>query len=225
MDKELFYYLSSRQLLALTAYGEAGNEGEAGMAAVLNVIRNRTLDPDTFADKDIYRLTGSVYHAVILKDKQFSMYNANDPVRPTAERIARNFNEELKSNSKLQTAYGLAGKILEGSFPDNTMGATFYHANYVMPYWASILPVIGRIGKHIFYANTFPVPPIPGPPGEEELVAQTEETYPEEIPEEESLAIGEMYPSPIQAGTAPSLLSFIFGIGIIMVVWSLSGRQ
>ncbi len=147
----MFYSLTPQQLLALTGYGEAAIDGVDGMLGVMNVVKNRTKN-SAFADSGIMSSTeGSVYHGVILKPYQFSIYNQSDPNRPKIESIARNFNATLNTNSTLRTAYSLAGQVLSGSIHDNTYGATYYHALGVRPSWASQIPVVGQIGTQIFY--------------------------------------------------------------------------
>jgi spore germination cell wall hydrolase CwlJ-like protein len=148
----IFLSLPVDKLLAITAYGEAASEGGEGMMAVLNVIRNRALNPDTFADKDILNTTGSVYHAVVLKPYQFSMYNIDDPVRKIAEDLALNFDERILTNKNLQTAYNLSLMLLSGQLADNMGGATHYHSIAVTPSWASAIPFVGQIGRHLFYS-------------------------------------------------------------------------
>ncbi len=147
-----FYSLTPQKLLALTAYGEAGGEGNEGMIAAMNVVKNRVLSNSAnVLDANVLSVTKSKYHAVILKPYQFSIYNSNDGFRSRAEQIADNWNSEIKKYPVLDKAYTLAGKILSGSIADNTQGATYYHANYVTPSWASSIPYIGQIGNHVFY--------------------------------------------------------------------------
>lgn len=151
MSNQVFYTISADKLTALTAYGEARNEGAEGMMAVMNVVRNRTKNPGKFADKDILAATGSVYHAVILNPYQFSPYNVSDQQRPKMEMIAANFNSYLLSDVSLSKAYELSRMMFTGVLTDNTYGATYFHAAYVTPSWASVIPMIGQIGNHIFY--------------------------------------------------------------------------
>lgn len=148
----IFINLPADQLLAITAYGEAGQEGGEGMMAVLNVIRNRTFFTE-FYDSEVYEATGSPYHAVVLKPYQFSIFNLDNPVRPTIERIARNFDEELSRNRNLQIAYNLAQMLVRGGLADNTGGATHYHAYYIQPEWAYELQFTTQVGSHLFYTS------------------------------------------------------------------------
>ncbi len=147
----LFLSLTPAQLLAITGYGEAGKEGDAGIVAVMNVVRNRTRSPQQFADQEILSLTGSIYHAVILKKYQFSMYNIDDPVREKVERFAEMWTITVTNNNYVKNCYSLAQKVLTGTLEDNTKGATHYHATSVSPSWATSIPYIGQIGAHIFY--------------------------------------------------------------------------
>ncbi|MCL6542061.1 MAG: cell wall hydrolase [Roseiflexus sp.] len=156
MSESIFLSLPVDLLLAITAYGEAASEGGEGMMAVLNVIRNRTKDPSKFADKTILKLTNSIYHAVILKPYQFSMYNLGNPAREIAEDLAVNFNSRIQTNKTLQTAYQLSLMLLYGQLEDNTGGATHYHSISVRPEWASEVSFIGQIGRHLFYTAGVP---------------------------------------------------------------------
>jgi hypothetical protein len=148
-----FLSLAPDKLLALTAYGEAASEGAEGMLAVMNVIKNRTKNISKFGDLKIYDKTKSKYHAVILKPYQFSIYNENNPVRPKLERIAKMFDSYLAFDNTLKKAYELSKKVLSGFLPDNTGGATYYHADYVKPAWRKSVNLITKIGKHIFYSS------------------------------------------------------------------------
>ncbi len=153
-----FLSLPTDRLLAITAYGEASSEGGEGMAAILNVIRNRANNLGTFGDADILNATQSPYHAVILKKAQFSMFSPGNSVRPIAERLASNFDAEYQANSVLRTAYSLSQMLLAGTLEDNTLGATFYY-NPLMasPSWAPGMVVVVSIGRHTFLSPTGPV--------------------------------------------------------------------
>ncbi len=151
-DNQVFTSLPSDKLLALVAYGEARGEGAEGMMAVLNVINNRTADR-SFYDSAIYNATGSPYHAVILKQNQFSVFNFGDPNRPLLVSLAENFNNAVASNSVLNQAYSLAAMLLNETLVDNTGGSVYYHERSITPSWVSSFTRIGQIGNHIFYAT------------------------------------------------------------------------
>lgn len=150
-SNQVFYQLPVQALLAITGYGEAATEGSNGLLAVMNVIKNRTKSPGQFADPSVLSSTQSVYHATILKPYQFSVFNSGDPGRSRMENFASDFESYYQKDSVLRTAYDLAGKVLSGALTDNTKNATFYHASYTLPSWASEIPLIGQIGTHIFY--------------------------------------------------------------------------
>jgi spore germination cell wall hydrolase CwlJ-like protein len=48
-------------------------------------------------------------------------------------------------------ARAVATKAVDGELVAHTSGATYYHADYVMPYWAPTLVRVAAIGRHIFY--------------------------------------------------------------------------
>ena len=60
------------------------------------------------------------------------------------------FHRHLSDNTLL-TARSIAQTVLDGSAPDRVAGATHYHADYVLPYWASSGHPVTKIGAHIFY--------------------------------------------------------------------------
>ena len=154
-SNRLFLNLPTDQFLTIMAYGEAGNQGAEGMMGVLNVIRNRTLGR-SYYDTEIMSLTGDAYKAVGLKKWQFSMFNLNDPVRVTAERIANDFNSFLISNAAVRQAYELSQMTINGTLEDNTYGAQFYFnpaGVTTEPQWASVIPFIGQIGDHLFFGS------------------------------------------------------------------------
>jgi hypothetical protein len=55
------------------------------------------------------------------------------------------------TDTTLITARSIAATVLDGIAPDRVAGATHYHADYVLPYWAASGQRVARIGAHIFY--------------------------------------------------------------------------
>jgi spore germination cell wall hydrolase CwlJ-like protein len=55
------------------------------------------------------------------------------------------------ADTTLFTARSIAETVMAGIAPDRVSGATHYHANYVLPYWAASGQRVTRIGAHIFY--------------------------------------------------------------------------
>ena len=137
-------------VLAQTIWGEARQEGTKGMIAVGNVIKNRAE-----ANKKMF---GQGIKGVALKPKQFSCWNEGDPNReklkdilqydklvsmrksPTGEPFNewfqkfKNTGQYLEYKSYLK-AKEIAQQILNGSVPDPTKGAVYYHTLDIKPIW------------------------------------------------------------------------------------------
>lgn len=153
-------------VLAQTIWGEARQEGTKGMLAVGNVIKNRAE-----ANKSMF---GQGIKGVALKPKQFSCWNKGDPNReklkdilqydklvslrksPTGEPFNewfekfKNTGEYLEYKSYLK-AKEIAKQILDGSAPDPTKGAVYYHTLDVKPVWRNKLDQVAKYGNHVFY--------------------------------------------------------------------------
>ena len=153
-------------VLAQTIWGEARQEGTKGMIAVGNVIKNRAE-----ANKKMF---GQGIKGVALKPKQFSCWNEGDPNReklkdilqydklvsmrksPTGEPFNewfqkfKNTGEYLEYKSYLK-AKEIAQQILDGTVPDPTKGAVYYHTLDVKPIWRTKLDQVAQYGNHVFY--------------------------------------------------------------------------
>jgi N-acetylmuramoyl-L-alanine amidase len=118
-----------RDIIAATLILEAGGEKDSNaMIAVYEVIRNR-------AEK-----SGQHMMVEIFRRKQFSCWN-NIPQR-----------KHLFKKAQQHPKYKIAYQIVDRDEKTNvTNGATHYHADYVLPYWASTMTKTVTIGKHIFY--------------------------------------------------------------------------
>lgn len=131
------------EMTARIAWGEARNQGRAGMQAVINVIDNRSR-MDLFNDgkPDWW---GEGHAEVATKPYQFSAYNENDPNRPKLDAVNdndRNFAEAIE----------LASMAVRGDLPDLTNGATHYHSTKITPpNWTRGAIPTAVIGDHIFY--------------------------------------------------------------------------
>lgn len=127
--------------LALNIYFESRNSNLADMAAVANVVLNRTIDrryPDTICEVVRQGMIDSAGNP-IKNQCQFSWYCDGKSDTPT-------------DTDHWVEAQMLAYQIIEnGKFRGLTEGATHYHADYVKPKWARDLQLVGRIGEHIFY--------------------------------------------------------------------------
>ena len=120
--------------LTQAVYYEARSEPEEGQRAVAQVVLNRVRDR-AFP----HSVCGVVYQGSERRTGcQFSFTcdgSMNRRLEPAAWDRAR----------------GVAQAALAGSVYAPIGAATYYHANYVLPWWASSLTRIGAVGSHIFY--------------------------------------------------------------------------
>lgn len=127
--------------LAQNIYFESRGSNLADMAAVANVVMNRTNDrryPDTICEV-VHQGKKDKSGNMIRNMCQFSWYCDGRPDTPT------NMDAWVKAQM-------IAWEMIEGGkYRGLTEGATHYHADYVNPRWAKDFTLIGRIGEHIFY--------------------------------------------------------------------------
>lgn len=113
-------------LLAALVCGEAGAEPYAGQVAVAQVVENRTRSqhfPNAMVE-------------VIWQPLQFSA--AND--------------QQLYAwGPPTHSCQQAAHQVITSDGHDQTNGALFYHADYIMPNWAQKMRPRAIIGKHVFY--------------------------------------------------------------------------
>lgn len=130
-----------RDLVARTILSEAGNDGDAGMAAVASVIKNR-VDSGQF---------GSSPSRVVLAPGQFEPWSLPRQHPNNPSRVAT-------SSPDYQHAASIADSVWAGTVPDQTGGATHFYSpidqaalGRKAPSWASGTP-LAQIGHHAFYA-------------------------------------------------------------------------
>jgi len=131
----MFEHLPDAYLLAWLLWGEARGEPLQAKIAVGCVVRNRVKNPGWW---------GKTWKEVMLKPKQFSCFNHDDPNR---EKIVWAILEGLVPIQEL----GIAIAIMYDLLPDITDGATHYHDIGVIPYWAASMEKTAVIGNFIFY--------------------------------------------------------------------------
>jgi spore germination cell wall hydrolase CwlJ-like protein len=122
------------ECLASAVYYEAGDQGDDGERAVAQVVLNRVRHPAFPAS-----VCGVVYEGSTKPTScQFTFTCDGSLYRqPDAEGWKR--------------AYNIARAALSGSVFAPVGYATHYHANYVVPYWASTMSKNAVVGAHIFY--------------------------------------------------------------------------
>jgi len=127
---------ASRALNCLTqaVYYEAGNQSDDGQRAVAQVVLNRVRDR-AFPSS----VCGVVYQGSTRSTGcQFTFTCDGSLGRtPTAAGWDR--------------ARAVASSALGGSVYAPVGSATFYHANYVSPWWAKSMDQVATVGAHIFY--------------------------------------------------------------------------
>ena len=120
--------------LAMAAYYEAGNQGEAGEAAVAQVVLNRVRYPI---------FPKSVCGVVFQGSEQ-----------PTGCQFTFTCDGSLSrrpSEAGWRQALAVAERALDGHVEASVGEATHYHTIWVVPYWQPTVLKIAEIGAHIFY--------------------------------------------------------------------------
>jgi spore germination cell wall hydrolase CwlJ-like protein len=124
--------------LTQAAYFEAGANGPVAEAAVVQVVLNRLRHPDF--PKSV---CGVVYQGSDDQGCQFSFTCDGAQARPID--VAA-WNEARK----------VAQRALNGYVVKAVGTATYYHADYVFPAWATSLVKMATVGPHIFYRMAGP---------------------------------------------------------------------
>jgi spore germination cell wall hydrolase CwlJ-like protein len=124
-----------RQIVAACLVLEAACQGEAGMAAVMNVIANRASgDPARFA-------------AVTRRPYQFSAFN---PATVRGERSLADLVQRASRDRTWGLALALVDRAAAGALPDLTDGATHFSRVEEQARWMGRMEVTAVIGSHKF---------------------------------------------------------------------------
>lgn len=144
-DLELIASLSDAEVVAVTLWGEARNEGHKGRAAIAHVVENRVKDGRY----------GKTARAVCLRPWQFSCW--------TPKGGQANYERVIDAARAIKRATPLGPQLLDclaivdtlPSIPDMTMGATHYVTQELFetkpPKWAVGLTPCARVGSHVFF--------------------------------------------------------------------------
>lgn len=135
-----FFEAITIDVLARTIWGEARGEGTSGMSAVACVVLNRV----KIAQEKGGFWWGDDIIRVCQKPQQFSCWNRADP----------NFRKLQAVDERdlyFATGVRIARRAIAGVLHDITKGATHYHADTIVPYWAKGERPVAVIGHHIFY--------------------------------------------------------------------------
>jgi spore germination cell wall hydrolase CwlJ-like protein len=128
--------------IATAVYFEARSEPLLGQIAVAQVIMNRVESSDFPNDPC----------SVVTQSKTYSW----NPELPIKHKCQFSFYCDGKSDTpKNDEAFEIARMVAWGVYHDNiydpTDGSTFYHADYVDPFWAKQKKFYRQISTHIFY--------------------------------------------------------------------------
>mgnify|MGYP001387633802 CR=1 FL=1 len=131
--------------LAQNIYFEAGNQPLAGKLAVAHVVRNRVEDsqfPDTYCgviyQTKKWRTSWTGNQVPVLGMCQFSWFCDGK-------------SDEPKDSKTWEVCLQIAQSFIKEEQIDITEGAMWYHADYILPYWAEHLNNTVYINNHIFY--------------------------------------------------------------------------
>lgn len=138
--------------LARTAWGEARNQGAAGMQAVMNSVMNRraisarTIAPDWWGET----ITEICIKSVEKSGRLYFQYAAWDPTGPNRAHMMA----VTPDDTMFAVALDLALRAVRGELPDITGGATHYYANYIpAPAWTEGATQTAQYGRHLFFKN------------------------------------------------------------------------
>lgn len=126
--------IQAAQCLASAVYYEAGSQGDDGERAVAQVVLNRVRHPAFPAS-----VCGVVYEG---------------STKPTGCQFTFTCDGSMyrqPDTDGWKRAYQIADAALSGYVYGPVGWATHYHANYVVPYWASAMAKNAIVGAHIFY--------------------------------------------------------------------------
>lgn len=142
-EKPLSY---DNYIIATTLVGEAGGEGEVGMKAVANVLKNRA------------KATGENLANVALKPEQFSMWNSHTLDGNKVQDVHQEFVKDAYPNNNKVWKKAIEITKSINSLKDNTGGATsYYNPEVANPNWgegSETWKNSKTIGNHIFGIDT-----------------------------------------------------------------------
>jgi N-acetylmuramoyl-L-alanine amidase len=133
--------------LAVTIYGEARSESEKGQIAVgysaLNRAKNKTVCK------------------VVLRPKQYSVFNNNDYLRRVAMDVSKEPNQKNDIDKvSWNKAKEIAALVMNRKVQDPTHGSTHYIADKIMkkmhyryPKWTKEFKQVAVIGDHRFFVS------------------------------------------------------------------------
>lgn len=135
------------ECLALAAWYEAGNDAES-QRSVMQVVLNRVAHP-SFPKS----VCGVVFQGSQRRTGCQFTFTCDGSML-----------QRRPSPASLGRARVLAEMALQGNISPSVRQATHYHADYVLPWWASKLVPRAKVGRHIFYSWPGKLGILPGQP-------------------------------------------------------------
>ncbi len=129
------------QLLALTMWGDARQDGPEAMRAVGHVVMNRIRSARHF---------GRNIKEVVWKRKAFSCWNPSDPNRAAMKSI-KSLPSDSLDKIRYKQAVKIARDIIGHADSDPTSGALFYHTKSISPGWSLGAKPVVKLDNHVFY--------------------------------------------------------------------------
>ena len=133
-----------RYCMAQNIYFEAANQSFAGKLAVAHVVINRVNDgqfPNT--------VCGVIYQA-----KTYTNWKGNEvPIRNQCQFswYCDGLSDNPVDSETWMRSMFIAELVLTDQYRDITENSLWYHADYILPYWADELEYVTTIDNHIFY--------------------------------------------------------------------------
>jgi spore germination cell wall hydrolase CwlJ-like protein len=189
------------QCLASAVYYEAGNQDADGQRAVAQVVLNRVRHP---------AFPASVCNVV---------YQGS--TRPTGCQFTFTCDGSLyrpPDGEGWREAYQVAEAALAGSVYAPVGWATHYHADYVVPYWASTLAKNAVVGAHIFYRWA-------GAWGQPAVFTKAYSGFEPNAATLRSAALAVVHVTPLQAGSIAAQIAKIPGAEALPLTPSMRGDK
>lgn len=139
---------SDVDIIALTLWGEARNQGPEGRIAIANVIRNRVAAQQSHF--------GRTPREVCLKPKQFSCWipEGGEDNHGVLMATVLHLSKGEPAGPLVRECQWIAKGLVDNAFVDNTHGATHYLVGDLFqnnpPSWARDQRPLARIGAHVF---------------------------------------------------------------------------
>lgn len=137
----------AEEALSSILFGECRGQSIYCMTAVGHVAMNR-------ARLDLDKRYGKGLWGVINKNKQFSCLNKNDPSYKVIKKaIAGKLKPGTKDAEKWKMAKDVAHILMHRAEADPTLGATHYHATWMIPKWVKdrgMVKTVSLDGHHFY---------------------------------------------------------------------------